>query len=83
MPITMIRDTIARIPIVGELAVDTTVENINQFLRTTRNKDLTQLEKRHVRTIVEFYKKLKPEDRKAALQAQSETFDLVEIFKPI
>ena len=80
MPITMIRDTIARIPIVGELAVDTTVENINQFLRTTRNKDLTQLEKRHVRTIVEFYKKLKPEDRKAALQAQSETFDLVERF---
>ena len=74
MPMTMIRDVISSIPITGPIMTDRTLENIEQFL----GRKFNQEERRHYRTVIEFYKKLKPEDRASALTSQRETFELIE-----
>ena len=74
MPFTMIRDFIGSIPVAGPILVDKTIENVEQVL----GKTLSQDERRHLRTVIEFYKKLKPEDRAEALASQQESFELID-----
>jgi|DEB0MinimDraft_6_1074348.scaffolds.fasta_scaffold01336_5 hypothetical protein len=76
MPFTMIRNVVASIPVAGPILVDKTLENMEQFLGRT----MSEVERRHTRTIVEFYKTLKPADRADALRSQAETFNLIDRF---
>ena len=74
MPMTMVRDVISRIPVAGPIMTDRTLENIEEFV----GRKFNQEERRHYRTVIEFYKRLKPEDRASALSSQKETFELIE-----
>jgi hypothetical protein len=67
----IIRNTVAAIPVVGDIAVDKTVENIQTVLgRTLEGDELTA-----VKNTVYFYKNMKPEMRQQSLSYMQEGFE--------